>query len=124
MAMMRHKVIDALAKLASDPDAQVCFLEGLGLPGYEKPSGRDLRNIDELALDFNDAIISADTLRNCGEFTERELECLLSLDSLIDNMSGETHAQLWTVEALYASPEWQVVRRTAQTCLDRCKNTT
>jgi len=115
--MKRQKIIEVLVNLAADADRQVQYLEGLGLPGYTKPVGQDLRNTDELALEFDDVLASREALRECGELTDTQIQCLQEMDSLLDTMSGSSKAHLWTVEALYGRPEWEEVRKRALMCL-------
>jgi hypothetical protein len=115
--IVRQQIVEILNVLAASAEEQVKHLDGLNLPGYEKPVGEDLRNIDELALGFGDAILSHVTMQQRNELTDMQVKCLLHLDELLKSMSGSSNAQLWTIQALYSRSEWQAVRVAAAACL-------
>ena len=115
--MQRNEIVRTLSNLAAEADQQVMYLESLGLPGYVKLGSPDLRNVDELALEFDDAILVRRSLRRSGELSAEQLKCLLKLASILSSMSGQENAELWTIEALYTRREWKAVREKAMDCL-------
>ena len=72
---------------------------------------------DELALDFNDALV---LVRDCRqlELTRDQEHALFALDRTLDAMSGPSRAHLWTEGALRESDEWHVVRALAVAALE------
>lgn len=71
---------------------------------------------DEIALEFThwyDAAIS-----NIPDvFTSRQVAALQSIDNLLNKMSEQKNASLWTDEALQNQNEWAQVRLLAKTAL-------
>jgi hypothetical protein len=49
--------------------------------------------------------------------TDEQRSCLIALDALTSEMSGQHNARLWTDEALRSRPEWDEVRRQARKTL-------
>lgn len=52
-----------------------------------------------------------------GFLMERQLNTLSRLDEHFDSFSGESHAELWTEEAIESSPTWARVRELAKCAL-------
>ena len=71
---------------------------------------------DELALDFDNFGGAALTSLE-SELTQAQRESLVAVDRLLDGMSGERHAELWTEEAVGTHPKWQEVREAAKRAL-------
>jgi len=57
---------------------------------------------------------------DCGdvELTTAQRSSLAAMNGLLDKMSGERNARLWTDDALRLRPEWEEVRRRAREILD------
>lgn len=53
-----------------------------------------------------------------AHLTDEQRTSLSELDSLLDRMSGQHNAHLWTEEALRSRPEWDEVRRRARKALE------
>ncbi len=71
---------------------------------------------DELALDFDNFVHAY--LGNFGdEVSPYQRDALLAVDALLDGMSGEEHAELWTEHAVVNHPKWEAVRALAQDAL-------
>ena len=90
--------------LSQDADEQLAELRRLGCSDV----------VDELALQFHDQAILADQLHSSGEITEEELDVVRRIDQLLDGMSGEANAELWTAAALRTSSLWEQVRTLAR----------
>jgi hypothetical protein len=70
---------------------------------------------DELASDFNDALL---LLRaSSAEWSREQRESVDLLSDLLTGMSGKHEPDLWSHEALNSSPEWVEVRRLAVAAL-------
>jgi hypothetical protein len=67
---------------------------------------------DELALEWEECLMGRrdEGLLFCEEF-EFQLQ---RLDQLIDEMSGPENAELWTLDSLFSSAEWNSVRQQAR----------
>jgi hypothetical protein len=52
-----------------------------------------------------------------GFLMERQLNALSRLDEHFDSFSGQSHAELWTEEAIESSPTWARVRELAHSAL-------
>lgn len=103
----RHLVRESVARLGAPARRQVAYLRRLGV----HPS------VDELALDFHELALLADTNAVRGELTDSEAELVARLDAKLDAMSGTDRAELWTPDALASAPEWDDVRELACECL-------
>lgn len=97
-------LLRVLRCLSYDADEQLAELRELGCPDV----------VDELALQFHDQAILADQLHSSNEITEEELEVVRRIDKLLESMSGEANAELWTVSSLKTSPAWMQVRSVAR----------
>ena len=64
---------------------------------------------DELALEYTDALLVASSCPQL-QFTEEQRRALRNVDDLLDMMSGQESAQLWTDAALREAQEWSNVR--------------
>lgn len=99
----------SLAILAAPAPEQLKYLESLGIPGV----------IDELAEDYHDMALAARPLYAQGEITGEARDCILSLDDLMDKMSGGPEkAEFWSETALASAKEWQDIRGNAKRCLE------
>jgi hypothetical protein len=96
-------LLRAVRCLSQDADEQLEELRRLGCPEV----------VDELALQFHDQAILGEQLLSSGEITEEELGLVRRIDKLLDGMSGEANAALWTPAALRTSPLWTQVRALA-----------
>jgi hypothetical protein len=97
-------LVRAVRCLSQDADEQLHELHRLGCPDV----------VDELALQFHDQAILADQLFGSGQITEEELDLVKRIDKLLEDMSGEANAALWTPVALRTSPQWTQVRLLAR----------
>lgn len=56
-------------------------------------------------------------MRSRGEIMQAEIDAAKPLNALLDEWSGERHADFWRREALWSDPRWQQVRECAQQVL-------
>jgi hypothetical protein len=96
-----------LENLAADATARARYLKGLGISGLA----------DELALEFDD--ISSRVGRAVDEdlLSSDTASAIQTLNDMLQAMSGEANARLWSIAGLQ-SAEWDVVRRHARAALD------
>jgi hypothetical protein len=97
-------LIRAVRCLSLEADEQLHELRRLGCSDV----------VDELALQFHDQAVLADQLFSSGQITEEELNLVRRIDKLLEEMSGEVNAALWTPAALRSSPLWAQVRLLAR----------
>ncbi|HEY0971791.1 MAG TPA: hypothetical protein VGE02_12555 [Gemmatimonadales bacterium] len=71
---------------------------------------------DELALDFDDALLLVRQSR-APEIDSRLAAALAALDELLARMIGPTRPDLWAENALRSRPEWAKVRSLASAAL-------
>jgi len=96
---------DALRALALPADAQ----KGL-LPSFTGGP-------DEFALHF-DQELRAVTAGGAVRLSQAQRRALQAVDALLDRMSGQENAHLWTARALVSSREWTRLRRAARGALE------
>ena len=96
---------DALRALALPADAQ----KGL-LPSFTGGP-------DEFALHF-DQELRAVTADGAIRMSQAQRRALNSVDGLLDRMSGQDNARLWTARALANSREWTRLRQAAKSALE------
>ena len=110
----RNGLIDTLGVLASDAEDQVEHVRSLfRVVGEIDP----LYNVDELALEFSDFALLLPQVRRAEMMSAEAASAIEAVDAQLDAMSGEEHAELWTVEAVRTSAEWTKVRELARTAL-------
>lgn len=95
---------DALRALALPADAQ----KGL-LPAFTGGP-------DEFALHF-DQELRAVTADGAIRMSQAQRRALQAVDGLLDRMSGQDNARLWTARALASSREWTRLRQAARSAL-------
>ena len=100
---------DSLVILASMPDNQLAHLRALGVPF----------GVDELALEYDDIALAAESMFCDGELNEVQRDTVLELNDILKRMSGAQNAHLWTIRALRTAPEWSNVRQAAVRCLQQ-----
>jgi hypothetical protein len=103
----RQALLECLARLAADPDAQIAYLRNLGVYPLA----------DELALEFHEAALLCTSIASDVAFNPEACEAVRLLDSKLGEFGGSRHCQLWTAEALRSAPEWIEVRALADKCL-------
>jgi hypothetical protein len=95
---------DALQQAALPAEGQIAKLKGCDVP-FEVAD--DAGHWIQWALQWPEA-----------KLTDEQRSSLAELDELIDRMSGEHNAHVWTDEALRSRPEWNEVRRMACKALE------
>lgn len=70
---------------------------------------------DEMALDYHDAFLGVDSLRQTHCVTAAPYATLVNLNQMLDAMSA--FPELWSLEALTNSPHWQELRSQATAAL-------
>ncbi|TYB53460.1 hypothetical protein FXF51_49310 [Nonomuraea sp. PA05] len=78
---------------------------------------RSLRvDVDELALEFDDALHLAQAKTHDGLLSQEALEALLPVDAKLSRMT-EHGPELWTEEAVTTALAWQELRTVARRAL-------
>jgi hypothetical protein len=103
-----NQLKEVLHLLAAEGQEQLRYLDEIGVEG----------NVDELALEFDDIVRLAKSRFEIGEITAQQLDRINEINSMLDSMSGQENAALWTPEALLRSPQWESVRNRARLCLE------
>ncbi len=96
----KHLLSESLRVLALGAEAQIAWVRADG------------GHLDELGLCFDDALGMG--LLGWSEQAER---LIATIDQLLDDMSGEANADLWTEAALLVDPRWARVRGLAAEAL-------
>ncbi|MCI0351749.1 MAG: hypothetical protein L0Z53_20200 [Acidobacteriales bacterium] len=107
---------DSLEVLAADANQQLEYLRSLDTERKTDELGSEYL-VDELALEYNDTAILADQMLEEGIINNAQRDCVKALDGLLDRMSGQQNAHLWTAGALRSREEWSQVRASAGECL-------
>lgn len=92
--------------LAADANEQMKYIQESGV------------HVDELALEFDDALYLVNAMRTEGTWNNAVFDAIQSLDDRLDSLSGPRNSALWTCEALRDATEWVEVRRLATNCLN------
>lgn len=98
-------LVRAVAILALPAPDQLCWLESLG----------DAPSVDELALSLD--VRLAPQFVAVNWLPAAVLEPLLTLNALLDSMSGSQNEHLWNVAAVESAPRWSEVRAQAKAVL-------
>lgn len=100
------QLVEAVSLLAQDADEQIAWI------GPAHP--------DELALSFDDGFRLVPTLEeeNGIAFSDQAKAELRQIDAQLKAMSGESHADLWTAQAIRSRPEWERIREQAKAAID------
>jgi hypothetical protein len=93
---------DALIELAAPAKDQIAHLDSLGV----------LPSIDELALEFDDAVAYIPELVARGQLAPADADTISRIDQLLAQMSDQE--ELWTTAALQTHPSWEEVRKLAR----------
>lgn len=101
-------LLDAIRLVASDFDTQVRALPP-----------EMVCTADEIAITYGDCFLLADQIVSAGLITAQVYNELKVLDDLFERMSGQDHANLWTLDALRNGAEWKMIRAKAAELLDR-----
>lgn len=101
------RFVRAVAVLALPAEAQLAYLTSIGVPD----------GVDELALEFDDGRLLARQFEELGWISALFRARVAPLNALLDEMSGEDRAELWTASALGAASEWERVRSLARNLL-------
>jgi hypothetical protein len=91
-----------LANLAAEAPEQIRYLKSLG------PA-----SIDELALEFEEALHLTWIPLESGAVTREQLAGARTVDDLLKSFSGQANAEKWTEEGLASAEEWKKVRLAA-----------
>lgn len=98
---------DSVLNLSLPSEDQLSILDALG----------NRQAIDELALAFDDAFWVVSEALNRSQLSRTELDSLNELNRALDEMSGPSKAENWTVQPLENIQEWNNVRRLARQAL-------
>ncbi len=102
-----NRFIRAVAILALSAEAQLEYLTSIGVPD----------GVDELALEFDDGRLLVRQFEELGWISAVFRAKVDPLNALLEEMSGETRAELWTRSALMVASEWERVRSLARNLL-------
>jgi hypothetical protein len=72
---------------------------------------------DELVLEFDECWRSFKSTQAVEHLANHQVAALTALDSYIESISGPSHEEIWTVNALSVKPEWQTIRSLAKSTL-------
>jgi hypothetical protein len=100
---LRYQLIQATRLLAAEAEVQI-----QSLPSF-------VHIPDELALTFGDCFLTVKSKPKDVGLDDATTEKMYQIDELLAEMSSRT--DLWTLDSLRNSPEWQRVRQEAQSCL-------
>jgi len=100
-------LLDTVTILSLSAKYQIAYLRYLG----------DERAVDELAIEFHEALLVARTEVNSGGLTAEDLEALYKLRNYLEGISDESNQSFWTLAAVESSPAWDAVRSLAQEAL-------
>ena len=95
-----------LHNLSAGPDDQIKYLLTLGQ-----------LSVDELALEYDEALRLVWIRQASRPFTELQLKELNGVGAMLREISGDGHSELWTVDGLRSAPEWEAVRSAAKRAL-------
>lgn len=101
------RFVRSVAVLASSAEEQLAFLVSVGIP----------EQVDELALEFDDGQLLVRQFRELQWVTAAFQAKVSPLNALLNEMSGEARAELWTSAGLRNSSEWSKVRLLAKDLL-------
>ncbi len=95
-----------LANLAAEAPDQIRYLRSLGQV-----------SVDELALEFDEALRLAWIPLNAGTVTEEQLAGARLVDDMLDSFSGQANPEIWTEDGLDTGEEWKKLRLAAKEAL-------
>jgi hypothetical protein len=98
------RFVRAIAVLALPAEGQLEYLVAVGAP----------ENIDDIALEFDDGQLLAEQFVEAGWMSANSRARVADLNSLLDGMSGEDNAELWTALGLRGAEQWRRVRSLAR----------
>jgi hypothetical protein len=101
--------VRAIGVLASSSDQQSAWLDSLGPVASW--------NVGELGLEFDDGYLLMDQWMDAGWLSRKSLAPIAALNTMLDEMSGEGNAALWTRDALAQHQTWREVRELAMAVL-------
>jgi hypothetical protein len=116
MVTSLEQLRDAIGVLAASPTDQQSYLAEIGHFSNLRKVDK-LTNIDELALQFEDATYLVVGLVQRRELTAEAARCVEKLDAAIAQVSGNGNSDFWTIGALYEDSRWTQIRVLAQDCL-------
>jgi len=109
-AMSASQVVDdlklRLANLAAEAPEQVRYLRSIGRV-----------SVDELALEFDDAMRLTWIPLEAGVITDQQLAGARLVDQILHTLSGRENAEKWTEDSLEHAEEWVRVRIAAKEAL-------
>ena len=82
----------------------------------------DDMNVDELALQFEDASLGVNNIQPSASVSVSFVEKISRLSALLQSLSGESNANFWTIRALRDDARWATVREKASDCLRQLKS--
>lgn len=99
---LRQWIVDALAVVAADAPDQAAWVERHGVV------------VDEIALNYDDALRALDGPIGRGRIDAGLVDALREIDGLFASMSGIENGDRWTGEALAGDCGWERARRLAR----------
>ncbi|TMR08212.1 hypothetical protein ETD86_48785 [Nonomuraea turkmeniaca] len=97
----RRWIRNVLSQLSWDADRQLEHVRSLKV------------DVDELALEFDDALHLAQAKVHEGLLSQEAYQALLPVDAKLSHMT-EHGAELWTGEAVATAPAWEELRTIAR----------
>jgi hypothetical protein len=105
---------ESVRVLSLSPSEQLQYLRCIGLVNAHDFDYLDI-NVDELALQFEDAFIRIDAI---DLPYEQELK-VKELDQILKVRSSPIFQSFWTVRALFEDDDWEIIRRHARECFKK-----
>jgi len=99
-AQFRRWILAVLEGVAADSIRQVRYLRSVGV------------GVDELVLELDDAVVTAQAKNREGRLADEELEHIERVGNHLDAMPPSP-GPLWTEAALGEAPEWRELRELA-----------
>lgn len=121
MVKQLQQLREALAVLANDAGDQLAYLTEVGHIG-DRDDLSNLRNIDELALQFEDANYVTNGLREGGIISRSAQAAVSRLSVELMTFSGNNANGFWTIGALKTDPRWLRIRKLARKALVELDN--
>jgi hypothetical protein len=99
----------ALKLLASPATEQVAWLLEIGVISQSDSVDPNC-NVDEIGLQFEDALICP-----LDNFTDQEImkkikEIIFAIDEIMLQNSGKENAEFWSIHGLYTDDRWKTIR--------------
>ncbi|MFF4261410.1 hypothetical protein ACFY7Y_11165 [Streptomyces virginiae] len=97
-----RQLLAAVALLAAPAPDQLAWLEKHDVP------------VDEIALNFDDAVVMAPQLGDVGWLAPEALSDLTRMNDLLNRLTADEGATVWTAQGLRTHEQWERIRQEAE----------